>query len=178
MARPVELIPLVCLKCNTAIPAEPDEVAWACAQCGQGNLLDDEKGLVPVEIHTSARVPPNARGKPFWVVDGQVSMRRETYSGNEELQARQFWREPRRFFVPAFACPLETLLELGQSMLARPLDLQPGPAAAFEPVVLSPADVPAAVDFIVMAVEAGRKDKLKEVEFNVRLSEPVLWILP
>jgi hypothetical protein len=178
MARPVELIPLVCLKCSTAIPANMDEVAWVCAQCGQGNLLDDEKGLVPVEIHTSAGVPANARGKPFWVVDGQVTLRRETYSGNEERQAQQFWQAPRRFCVPAFACPLEMLLDLGQSLLARPPALQPGPAAAFEPVILAPADVPAAVDFIVMAVEAGRKDKLKEVEFNVKLSEPVLWVLP
>ncbi len=40
------------------------------------------------------------------------------------------------------------------------------------------ADVQAAVDFIVMAVEAGRKDKLREVDFSAKLSAPELWVLP
>jgi hypothetical protein len=169
---------MVCIRCSTAIPAHPDEVAWVCAQCGQGNLLDEEQGLKAVEVNYSAALKANARGKPFWVVEGQVTLRRQTYGGNEEREAQQFWREPRRFFVPACACPLEMLLDLGQSFLLRPPALQPGSPALFDPVVLAPEDVQAAVDFIVMAVEAGRKDKLKEVEFSVMLTPPVLWILP
>jgi hypothetical protein len=39
-------------------------------------------------------------------------------------------------------------------------------------------DVSAAAEFIVMAIEAGRKDKLKELDFSLKLSTPVLWILP
>ncbi len=178
MAQTITLVPLVCVKCNTSIPANPDEVAWACAQCGQGNLLDEEKGLVPVEVNYSAGLAPNAKGKPFWVVDGQIGLRRQTYSGNEEREAQQFWAQPRRFFVPAFACPLETLLDLGQKMLLRPPALQTGSSAPFDPVILHLEDVQAAVDFIVMAIEAGRKDKLREVEFSAKLSAPALWVLP
>jgi hypothetical protein len=29
-----------------------------------------------------------------------------------------------------------------------------------------------------MAVEAGRKDQLKSIDFELQLSKPVLWILP
>jgi hypothetical protein len=177
MARPIELVPLVCLRCSTPIPANPDEVAWVCGQCGQGNLLDEEQGLKAVEVSYSASLKANTRGKPYWVAEGQVSLKRQTYGGNEERAAQQFWSEPRLFFVPAFACPLETLLDLGQCFLLRPPALQPGAPAQFDPVVLSPEDIKAAVDFIVMAVEAGRKDKLKQVDFSVILTPPVLWIL-
>jgi hypothetical protein len=50
--------------------------------------------------------------------------------------------------------------------------------ARFEPVILPVADVPALADFIVMAVEAGRKDSLKKVQVSVSLGTPALWILP
>jgi hypothetical protein len=180
MDQPVELIPLVCPQCTTPIPAEVDEVAWVCAQCGQGLSLDDEKGLMPLEVHYAAGIAANMRGKPFWVAEGRVNMQRDTYgsSGKDTKAALQFWSQPRQFFIPAFSAPLETLLGLGMQLLNRPPNLQPGPTVGFEPVILYLEDVKAAAEFIVVAVEAGRKDKVKQVEFNLQLSEPVLWILP
>lgn len=178
MDRPVELIPLVCSKCNRPVPAEPGQVAWACEQCGQGLLLDESKGLVPLEICYAAGINPNTKGKPFWVAEGRVTLHREMYAGNSEREAQAFWSQPRRFFVPAYVTQLNSLVEAGVSLLYKQPDLQPGPAAAFEPVVLQVEDIQPAAEFIVMAVEAGRKDKLKEVNFNLQLSAPVLWILP
>ncbi len=93
-------------------------------------------------------------------------------------EKRNSFAQPRRFYVPAFACPLETLLDLGQKLLLRPPALQAGSPAPFDPVILHLVDVQAAVDFIVMAIEAGRKDKLREVEFSTKLSAPALWVLP
>jgi len=34
------------------------------------------------------------------------------------------------------------------------------------------------VDFIVVAIEAERSDKVKSVSFTTQLSAPSLWILP
>jgi hypothetical protein len=180
MDQPVELIPLVCPQCNTPIPAEVDEVAWVCTQCGQGFSLDEAKGLVPLDVRYAAGIPANTRGKPFWVAEGRVKIQRDTYSSSDKdtRAALQFWGQPRQFFIPAFSAPLETLLGLGMQLLNRPPNLQTGPAADFEPVILYLEDVQAAAEFIVVAVEAGRKDKLKQVEFTLQLSEPVLWILP
>jgi hypothetical protein len=180
MDQPVELIPLVCPQCSTPVPAEVDEVAWVCAQCGQGLSLDEEKGLVPLEVHYAAGIPANTRGKPFWIAEGQVSMQRDTYgsSGKDTKATQQFWSQPRRFFIPAFSAPLETLLGFGMQLLRQPPDLQAGSTAEFEPVILYLEDVKAAAEFIVVAIEAGRKDKVKQVEFTLQLSEPALWILP
>jgi hypothetical protein len=177
--RPVQLIPLVCMKCQTRLPAQPDEVAWVCSQCGQGLLLDVSQGLVPLEVNYAAGIASNAPGKPFWVAEGRVTFtNRKTYSGNEDREAQNFWGQAQRFFVPAFNSPLETLLELGSKLLVQPPALQTGPAARFEPVTLALEDVKPLAEFIVMALEANRKDKLKEIQFSLELSSPVLWVLP
>ncbi len=178
MARPVELIQLVCTRCKSPLPAEPDEAAWVCAQCGQGMRLDEEKGLVDLAVNFAASIPTGAQGRPFWVADGSVALRRETYSGNQSREAEMFWSQPRRFYVPAMALPLETLLEIGTSFLLKPPAIQPGSPASFEPVVLPIEDVKATAEFIVMAIEAGRKDMLKDVQFSLQLNDPVLWVLP
>jgi hypothetical protein len=140
--------------------------------------LDEDKGLVELAINFAAGIPNEAKGKPFWVADGTVTLQRDTYSGDQSREASQFWRQPRRFFVPANALPLETILEIGMSLLLRPPAIQPGPPASFEPVVLPIEDVHATAEFIIVAVEAGRKDKLRSVQFSLQLSDPVLWVLP
>ena len=184
MARPVELIPLACFKCDTPVPAQPEEVAWVCARCGQGLVLNDApeatgKALAPLVIQYAAGIPANGRGKPFWVADGTVQLQRQIYGfGDKGKEAQALWSQPRRFFIPAFDCTLETMLSLGPRMLLKPPALQPGPAAAFEPVTLHRGDIQPMADFIVLAIEAGRSDMLKEVRLDVRLSEPALWVLP
>ena len=180
MDRPVELVPLVCIQCSTAIPAGVEEVAWVCAQCGQGMFLDEAHGLEALDIHYSADIPQNSTGKPYWVAGGQVTMERTTYDygGKHGEAAQQFWGQSQQFFVPAFQAPLESLLEISKAMLLDPPRLSSGPATPFEAVTLYRDDVFAAAEFIVIAIEAERKDKLKSIDFELKLSKPVLWILP
>ena len=180
MDKTIELVPLVCVRCNTPVPAELDEVAWVCAQCGQGLSLE-EAGLQALEVHYMAGIPANTKGKPYWVAQGQVSsLQREKYGGGgKELgQAQAFWGQPRRFFVPAYSASLENLLAQATQLMIQPPALQDGPAVPFEAVTLAVEDVRPAAEFIVMAIEAGRKDKLKKMNFSLQLSPSVLWILP
>ena len=58
MDRSVELIPLNCVRCGTPLPAEPDEAAWVCAQCGQGMILDPNAGLLSLQVNYSAALKP------------------------------------------------------------------------------------------------------------------------
>lgn len=182
MQAPVELVPLRCLRCDTPVPAEPDEVAWVCGQCGQGLLLDETHGLAPLEIQASAEISPGALGRPFWVANGQVRLQRQARGGgilsSPGGQAERFWSESRRFFVPAFTCPLDELLDLGAFLVQQQPTLQLGSPARFQPVTLSPDDVTALAEFIVLAIEAGRRDSLRQVEILLNLDKPALWILP
>jgi hypothetical protein len=165
-------------------------VAWVCAQCGQGQRLVAEAvldgrpqtatpaGLVPLEIHYSAAIPPNGKGRPFWVAEGAIRLQRQTFGSSRSQEAQDYWDSPRAFFIPAYDCPLDEAVQESLQRLARPEELQPGPPAAFHPVTLPEEDLQALAEFVVMVIEARRKDKLREVNFSVQLEPPDLWVLP
>lgn len=178
MDQPVTLVPLLCVKCSNPLPARPGEVAWACPQCGRGQLLYKNDALVPIDINFHAGIPANGTGKPYWVVNGQAQLARQTYSGNKQAEALSFWSMPRTFFIPAFTCPLEVLIELGPRILLNPVALQNGPAARFEPITVTQDDLIPLAEFIVMGIEASRQDKLKSLSVSLEFSPPALWILP
>jgi hypothetical protein len=181
MTSQVGLVPLRCIRCDTPVPAEADQVAWVCNQCTQGLLLDEAEGLLPLEIHYAAGIAPDKLGKPFWVARGRVTLQREAHQGwsnKDQKTAYSFWEDPRTFVIPAFTVSLEQLLELSlEKFDVIPKDSQ-GQVVPFEPVTLSPMDLPALVEFLVLAREAGRKDKVRKIDISVELNSPVLWILP
>ena len=178
MGEKIGLIPLVCPQCDTALPAGLDEAAWVCGQCGQGLALDEEKGLLPVQVFYQTGIPEGKAGLPYWVVDGSVQVERQVYGGKNESQAASlFWAQPRRFFIPAYTCALETLASLGPRLLLNPPAFQPGAPVRFMPITILRRDLVAIAEIITLAIEADRKDKLKQIRLKIDLSEHVLWIL-
>ncbi len=180
MTAKIELVPLRCIRCETPVPAERDEIAWVCRQCGQGLLLDERKGLQNLEIHYAAGLSPGKKGKPYWVAKGHVNLEREAHwerSDKHQRAADQFWGARRQFIIPAFNTSLDELLELSSYMFSNPPDLIDGPAAPFEPISLSPQDVAPLVEYSILALEAGRKDDLKSIGVSIELEAPILWVL-
>lgn len=178
METPVELVPLNCIRCRTPIPADFDEVAWVCQQCEQGQQLGDS-GLLPLEVHYSQEIAPNQTGKPFWICEGRVTLQRDTYGrGKSNKDAQQFWSQTHKFIIPAFPYPLEKFTTEGVRWLVNPPEMRPGPMARFEPVTVAVEDVQVWAEFLVVALEAERKDKVKEIAFTLELDEPLLWVLP
>jgi hypothetical protein len=142
--------------------------------------LDSQEGLLLIPVVYAAGAPPNVRGRPFWVADGVVNLQRSAYRANSgsTRDAEQFWSGPRRFFIPAYRLDTETFLKTGAALLEHPPDIQPGPPIPFEAVTLALEDLQPVGEFLVMGVEAARKDAIREVKFSLRLSPPALWILP
>ncbi len=181
MAAPsVHLVPLVCVKCRQPIVAQPDEVAWVCQTCQTCNLLGQDGLVREQEIAYSSQLTSGGRGRPFWVAQGKVTISdRQTYKGNEGKESAAFWSEPRLFFIPAYQAGLADLVAQGMTLLRQPpQEPAPGGAAPFLPVVTSPQDIVPLAEFIVLAIEADRRDALKSVNFNVQLESPRLWVLP
>ncbi len=175
----IGLEPLVCPNCKASLPSYPDEVAWRCEGCGQAWYLEDRHDrLESAALYFSDRLDPRVHGRPFWVATGQVTFQRETFSGDQSRQAQEFWGQPRRFFLPAFTCSLDTMLTLGRDLLTRPPELRPGPPAPFTTVTIMPRDLRALAEFIVVSFEAERKDQLSRLEVSVQLQLPELWVLP
>jgi hypothetical protein len=181
MTSSIELIPLLCMNCETPVPAENNQVAWSCTRCGQGLLLDENEGLVAQEIHYAPSRSSDQKGKPFWVTRGQVSLERDAHQewfDRSQKQAGKFWGETKLFVIPAFTLPLEELIDLSIKIFSDPPEFAEGPNMPFIPVTLSPIDISSLVEFIVLAVEAGRKDKVKRLDISVTLEKPTLWIFP
>lgn len=175
----VELIAMQCVRCQNPLLAQPDEVFWVCANCGQAQILSDEHGLAPEVIHYAAGIAQNTPGKPVWVVSGQALLSRQTYRGDESRDMLQFWAQPRLFYIPAYNLPLDQLMDSCLRLLrqAAPLQEVKSPAS-FYPVTVHAEDLQALAETIVLAVEAERKDMLKVLDFKVQLGNPEMWIVP
>src|SRR5436305_7085001 len=108
MATAVELVPLLCPNCRTPVPANDGELAWVCAQCGEGMLLGAQ-GLEPLVVRFGGPVAAGAQGKPFWVAEGRVSVvARESFDhagvlgfGDQKGAAQKWWDAPHTFMIPA-----------------------------------------------------------------------------
>jgi hypothetical protein len=183
---PIRLVPLLCIKCRAPVPAQPDEIAWVCEQCGQGLLLAATPAPSAVDsvtqaldIYFSNAIVSGQKGRPFWVTRGQVNLTvRETYKGDEGRAAREFWASPRLFYVPAWETSLDEVVSTGVNLLRSPQRLDPGSRTPFLPVVVLPADVRPLVEFIVINIEAERRDALKTLNFDLKLEPLQLWVLP
>ncbi|HSV86322.1 MAG TPA: hypothetical protein VLH85_07090 [Levilinea sp.] len=179
MTAPVRLIPLVCQRCAQPLPAGLDEVAWCCAHCQQGQMLTQDGELTPVEIHFDASLRMGERGRPFWVAEGQVTnLVRTRFKGDQSQEMLRFWAAPRRFYVPAYETTLDEGVAVGLEWIEAQPPLTPGAQADFQPVTVLPDDVQALAEFIVLAVEANRKDKLSRLDFDLQLGAAELWIIP
>ncbi len=178
MTASIELKLLKCPQCSTPVPAEEDEVAWVCATCGAGLQLT-EAGLSPLPVHWAV-ARPGARAdswRPFWSFAGAVQFQqRISYSGHLDPEA--LWNNPLRFFVPAYKCPLAQLQSLGADLTRRQPALQAGPAGQLAGCTFLPDDARRVAEFVVLTIEAARPDKLRSVQFSLRLAAPELWVLP
>jgi hypothetical protein len=177
MTSGATLIALECVRCQTPVPAEPDEVAWICRNCGQGLLLDESVGLRPITVRAAEGPVQGAAWRPYWVVPGHVRFqRRESYGRDSAPEAR--WNAPVQFILPAFACSVEQAVAIGVGHLRQPPRLQEGAAQPLAGATVLPEQLAALARFVVLTVEAERSDKLEAVEFTVDLDSPDLWCLP
>jgi hypothetical protein len=179
-ALPIALIPMQCVRCQNPLAAQPGEVLWVCPSCGQGQLLSDTHGLLPQVVRYAAGIPQNGKGKPVWVVLGQAGLRRSSFDAfDSRKDMEQFWAGPRQFFIPAYDLPLDQLTSTALGLLRQPATLvEAANPAAFYPVTVHPEDIQPLAEYIVLALEAERKDHLKQLDFTVKLAEPELWVLP
>lgn len=175
---------LKCIRCGQPLAATEEEVAWACANCGQGQQLA-EQGLAPLTITWAQPKPhaqgPNAQGVvwwPAWVFAGTVKFtQRESYGGQNRPD--KLWDTPRRFCIPAYPLTLDDLLHWATQLTRLPSLPTAGPALnVVRQCTLHPVDAREMVEFVVLSVEAQQNDKLKRANFALALNEPELWVLP
>ncbi|HET7009233.1 MAG TPA: hypothetical protein VFI11_00535 [Anaerolineales bacterium] len=177
MTAPVELVALECLRCRSRLPAEEGQVAWLCAACGQGQRLDEEASLQPVDVFFALSAEGEARWLPFWVFPVEVRVaERVSYGHQQPADAR--WDSPQTFVLPAFDTRPEDVGQWGTRFLRNPVQLQAGPTGSLPPVTVTPDEAQKLAEFVVLTIEAERRDKIKSIRAVLDFGPAQLWALP
>lgn len=178
----MKLLLLRCPKCNFALAPGPDDQVIQCPNCRVAVTIN-EGGL---SILSAQYVAPTVEKPPFWlpfwVYRGKVTIKeRKTQGGRSaEKDAQAFWAQPRRVYIPAWACDLIEARDLVENLLEKQPVMEaivPPDGASFEPAVVTPADARKLLELVIVSIEAERSDYLETLDYDLRLESEALWLL-
>ncbi len=178
----MKLLLLRCPKCNYALaPGQNDQVIQ-CPNCRVAVAIN-EGGLALLSAQYAAPTAQPAAWLPFWVYWGKVTINeRKTQGGRSaEKDAQSFWAQPRRVYIPAWACELLEARDLVEVLLDKQPFLEaviPPEGATFEPTFVTPADARKLLELVIVTMEAERNDWMETLDFDLRLDSEALWLLP
>lgn len=179
----MKLFLLRCPRCNHALAPTENDVVVQCPNC-RAAVAIAESGLrlLPAQFAAPARPRPPA-WLPFWVYHSQVTIQsRKTQGGRSaEREARDFWDQPRRVYIPAWACELDEARALIQQLLEKQPALRalpPEDGATFESAVVAPEDGRKLLELVIVSLEARRSDWMESLSYDLRLDGEALWLLP
>ena len=179
----MKLLLLRCPKCNFALSPGQDDQVVQCPNC-RGAVAIHEGGLALLAaqyVRPTVETPP--LWLPFWVYRGKVTIKeRKTQGGRSaEKDAQAFWAQPRQVYIPAWACELVEARDIVEMMLEKQPAMEaiiPPEGAAFEAAVVTTADARKLLELVIVSIEAGRRDWMESLDFDLRLDSEALWLLP
>jgi hypothetical protein len=182
----MKLILLRCPNCGEPLNPANDDVVIACSNCHTPVAISVSG---PQEMTVRYAVPGNkaASGKrwfPFWVFEGWVRiLRRETQGGSSsgQKESEKFWGASRRLYVPAWDLDLHNAQEIGSQLIQEQPEIRfvdiPEKTQLIAATV-TPKDAGKLLEFVILAIEARRRDWLKDLEFDLEIKDPELWGMP
>jgi len=167
----MKLILLDCPNCSHPLQPDNDDIVFACPNCHLAVHLGAEGPEITSIRYALRRADKGDKGvwAPFWVFDGKVKIRKRETQGRRSntKDSLKTWEALRRFYVPAWDLNIHTAQDVGTKAEVK-----------LVPATVSPADALKLLEFIVLAIEARRKDWLKELVFDIDVGEPILIGLP
>jgi hypothetical protein len=180
----MKLTLLRCPNCARRLAPENNNVVFMCTNCFTSVSVSDS-GIETADIRFA--LPPKGdlrtqQWLPFWVYEGQVHiLRRETQGRSDGKASDIQWARSLRMVVPAWEISMQVAQDIGSRFIQhqpvmkfveRPDD------AYMAPAVVTPGDALRLLEFIVLAIEARRRDWLKDIDFRIEAGAPELWALP
>lgn len=182
----MKLILLRCPNCGEPLNPDNDDVVIACSNCHTTVAIavnGPQKMTVRYAVHGNKPVS-GQRWFPFWVFEGRANiLRRETQGGSRSgrKESEKLWRSSRRLYVPAWDLDLHNAQEIGSQLIQKQPDIQfvehPENAQLISATV-TPKDARKILEFVILAIEARRRDWLKDLEFDLEINDPELWGMP
>lgn len=182
----MKLILLVCPNCGQPLHPDKEDVVIACPNCHTPVAIA-VNGPQKMTVHYAVPGKKSASGKrwfPFWVFEGRAHiLKRETQGGSRSgrKDSEKLWGASRRLYVPAWEIDLHNAQEIGSQLIQKQPEVQfvnsPEDAQLISATV-TPTDARKLLEFVVLAIEARRRDWLKDLEFNLEINDPELWGMP
>lgn len=157
-------------------------IGWLPFWVGQGKVEIHKRetyvGLARMASNLAKTISDTLRieSKPEKDGEDQGSLEEKLYSANDD--SSEFWNKPKTFFIPAFDCTLEDSAAWGALFLQSPVEFDEGRPRPMEPVTINKKDASALAEFVVLSMEANKQDKLRSVEFTLKLDDLILWVIP
>lgn len=182
----MKLLLLRCPTCQAPLRPENDDVIVSCETC-LATVSIGEDGVNVVEDVQYAQ--PGGRGTPqvwlpMWVYYGRVNITsRKTQGSNKRAlkESQAFWGEPRTLYVPAWDMSIPEARELGSELVVNQMPLRAlaeRPQAPLVAANISFEDARKLLEFVVLTIEAKRKDWMRSLEFSIETPPPTLWGVP
>ena len=181
----MRLIALRCPTCTEPLAVENNDVVVVCHNC-QTMVAISQNGAVKMPVSFVAARSEHITEKewvPFWVFNGRVNIRKRQLQGgrSDDKDSERLWGVPRALYVPAWELSMEIAQNVGSQMIQGQPKLQQierPQGSQFVSATVTPNDARKLLEFIVLAIEARRKDMLKKLEFDLEVGEPQMMVFP
>lgn len=181
----MKLIALRCPHCHEKLAPQSNEaVVVFCGSCHTAVRLS-QQGIAQLPVQYVASSSPTADAwLPFWVFHGRVNLKkRDSQNADKQAQkeAQALWQRVQRLYAPAWEMPTAQARELGRQLVQAQPAFQTStqaPSATIAEATINPEDALKLLDFIVLTIEAERKDWLRDLQFAIESDNHELWVMP
>jgi hypothetical protein len=161
----LDLIPLDCPACGSAMAGDPHDLIFFCAHCASAALLD-EQGLQTTE--SSALLPSPGKHaevwKPAWIIEAHVEVDQRIRSDGRRTEG---WQGEKSFIIPALQLPLIDMMQLARALTAAAGDVGELPREPIRGGTLALEDAITLARHIVIGDEIRKPDKLASVQVDI-----------
>ena len=182
------MMQLVALKCPTCgqnlKPQRNEAVVVSCGNCKTAVSLH-QSGLKAIDVKYAAPSSANVETwLPLWAYTGKVNIKRRESQGSSkgaDKDAAQLWGSAQRLYAPAWAEPIPQARQIGSQFVVRqPVfeTIDPTESMMLQEATITPEDGLKLLDFIVLSLEADRKDWLEDLQFEIQTTGYELWAIP
>jgi len=181
------VVPLNCESCGSLLESEDRDLAFRCANCGQGYALV-EGGLKRLTVK-SASPKLQERGEvqyyPFWVLKAEVMIESRDASGGffSSLLGGGGSGRPGgaiAFYVPGFDAPLEVLKQLSVEFTKEQpsYEIAEEVKKSIKGCVHSEEFARGFADFVFLTMEAERPDTMKSIKYSIKFLDATVLAVP